>query len=114
MLDAGTTFECEVATLSHVLATCLGPDEHVALLKVDVEGSEVDVLEGVEDADWPRLRQVVVETHGAQRRVAVASILARHYEVVGDVEDEELARCGLERSVTYARLPRSSVGRAVE
>ena len=33
--------------------------ERVDLLKIDVEKAELDVLAGIEPADWPRIRQVV-------------------------------------------------------
>jgi 31-O-methyltransferase len=35
----------------------------VALLKVDVERAELDVLRGIEDRHWPLVRQVVAEVH---------------------------------------------------
>ncbi len=46
-----------------------GQVPRVDLLKVDVEGAELHVLEGV-DGFWPRVRQVVVETneHGGMRQ----------------------------------------------
>lgn len=34
----------------------------IDLLKIDVEGSELGVLLGIEAEEWPRIRQVVVET----------------------------------------------------
>jgi phthiocerol/phenolphthiocerol synthesis type-I polyketide synthase E len=37
--------------------------DSVDLVKVDVEGSEMEVLEGIADEDWPRLRQPVIEVH---------------------------------------------------
>ena len=42
------------------------------LLKVDVEGSEADVLAGVAAADWARIKQVAVEVHGAELRAQVS------------------------------------------
>ncbi len=35
------------------------PEGDVSLLKIDVEGSEADVLRGVDEADWPRIHQVM-------------------------------------------------------
>ncbi len=35
------------------------------LLKVDVEGAELDVLRGVDPQDWARIRQVVVEVRSS-------------------------------------------------
>ena len=35
----------------------------VQLLKVDVEGDELDVLMGLHDCDWPKIQQVYTHTH---------------------------------------------------
>lgn len=51
----------------------------VDLLKVDVEGDELNVLRGVRAADWPRVAQVVCEVHDVHGRLArVLSLLRRH------------------------------------
>jgi FkbM family methyltransferase len=50
----------------------------IDLLKVDVEGAELEVLEGVADA-WPRVRQVVLEGHDKDgRRAAIEALLHEH------------------------------------
>jgi FkbM family methyltransferase len=53
------TLAARLRPLSAVLDE-LGLDE-VDLLKVDVEGSELDVLRGIRDHHWPAIRQLVVE-----------------------------------------------------
>ena len=65
-----------------------------------------DVLRGIGEADWRRIEQVVVEAHGAARAAEVRRLLGLHYEAVGEAADEELAACGLERAVVWARGPR--------
>ena len=75
----------------------------IALLKVDVEGSEVDLLRGVVETDWRRIEQVVIETHSAEARLECARVLGRHYSVVGEQIDDGLLRCGLDRAIVYAR-----------
>ena len=60
------------------------PLREIALLKLDVEGAELDALRGLGDADWSRVRQVVVEAHdGGEGRVAALEALlrARGFEV---------------------------------
>ena len=37
--------------------------ERIDLLKIDVEGAEEDVMEGMSDEDWGKVKQVVMETH---------------------------------------------------
>lgn len=58
-LNAGVRTACEVRTLSHVLRE--ERLERVDLLKVDVEGAELDVLDGIEPEHWPMVRQLAVE-----------------------------------------------------
>ncbi|WP_326948553.1 MULTISPECIES: FkbM family methyltransferase [unclassified Amycolatopsis] len=41
--------------------------DRIDLLKVDVEGAELDVLHGIEDRHWPLVRQAVVEVEGWRR-----------------------------------------------
>jgi phthiocerol/phenolphthiocerol synthesis type-I polyketide synthase E len=59
---------CRVATVSEVMAEA-GVDQ-VDLLKVDVQKAEAEVLDGVADVDWPRIRQVVAEVHDTDGRLA--------------------------------------------
>jgi hypothetical protein len=62
LLSGAQQVRCAAAPLSSVF-----PPEgrEVALLKVDVEGSEVAALRGVAREDWPRVRRVVVEASSA-------------------------------------------------
>lgn len=96
-------YACEVATLSCVLRRHARVAQEVDLLKVDAEGSEVDVLRGVSEADWPRIRQVAVEVHGDYMRQSVTELLASRYAHVCFHPDDELRACGLERGVVTAR-----------
>ena len=65
-----------VRTLSSIL------DEQgisaVSLLKIDVEGGELEVLTGIGSGDWPRIDRLVVEVHDRNGRLArVSSVLER-------------------------------------
>ncbi|CAM9553811.1 unnamed protein product, partial [Ectocarpus sp. 12 AP-2014] len=42
----------------------------VDLLKVDVEGDELAVLHGIDDDDWPKIRQIALEVHDIDGRLA--------------------------------------------
>lgn len=55
------SYECRLRRLSDVIAD-LGVTR-IDLLKVDVQRAELDVLMGIDEADWPRVRQVVCEVH---------------------------------------------------
>jgi len=69
---------CEVDTLS---AAMTGVREaHIDLVKIDVEGAEEQVLDGIGDHDWPRIRQLVIEVHDIEGR---RDRLARRLELRG-------------------------------
>lgn len=58
----------------------------VDYLKIDVEGSEISVLDGIEEMHWPIFKQIVVETHSAQLREQVCETLNQHgFEVFADL-----------------------------
>jgi 31-O-methyltransferase len=59
--DTSEIIDTPVVRLSDVLAE--RDVEAVGLLKIDVEKNERQVLRGVDEAHWPRIRQVVAEVH---------------------------------------------------
>lgn len=52
-------FTCTLVTLSDLIRDA--GIEHVDLLKIDVERSELEVLAGIEDEHWARIDQIVME-----------------------------------------------------
>ena len=78
------TFPCRLRTLSEIV-----DEQDVAridLLKVDVEKSELEVLEGIRAEHWDRVRQAVVEVHDEKGALAkVESLLATHgFEITAE------------------------------
>lgn len=52
--------------------------ERIDYLKIDVERAELDVLGGIEDEDWWKVKQVVVEVHDIQDRLrTITSLLSQ-------------------------------------
>ena len=62
------TVVCELTTLSDAIAEY--DVAQIDLLKIDAEKSEHDVLQGIEPDDWPRIRQIVMEVHDSDDRIA--------------------------------------------
>lgn len=63
---------CDFTTVS-----CLIQDlklEKVDLLKLDIEGAEWKALQGIDDKDWPKIRQIVVEVHDDHNGVRVQQV----------------------------------------
>ncbi|MGW4652621.1 amino acid adenylation domain-containing protein, partial [Kitasatospora sp. NPDC004289] len=83
-------FVCRLRTLSEVIAE-QGIDR-IDLLKVDVENAEYEVLKGIDEADWPKIRQLVVELHDVDGRLAlVEGLLASlGYDVVREQDNRLL------------------------
>ncbi|MET0621444.1 MAG: FkbM family methyltransferase, partial [Pyrinomonadaceae bacterium] len=67
------TYECRLTTLSEIIAG--NNVERIDLLKIDVEGSEYEVLSGLADRDWEKVRQLVVEVHTGELLERVTALL---------------------------------------
>jgi FkbM family methyltransferase len=81
------TYECRLRTLSEIIR-----EERVGVvdfLKVDVQKSELDVLRGIADDDWPKFRQIVIEVHDVDGRLdEIRRMLeARGYAVSVEQDD---------------------------
>jgi len=74
-LRAGVDYLCEIRPLSSVIdAHAL---ETIDLLKVDVEGAELDVLRGIDARHWPRIKAVALEVHDVDGRLETIEALLR-------------------------------------
>ncbi|MFL6199525.1 MAG: MupA/Atu3671 family FMN-dependent luciferase-like monooxygenase [Thermoanaerobaculia bacterium] len=77
------THRCRLRPLSDLIRE-LGV-ERIDLLKVDVEKSELKVLAGIADEDWPKIRQIVLEVHSRELLEQTSAVLAaRGYELAVD------------------------------
>jgi len=93
-------FDCPVETLSAVMRR--ERLVRIDLLKIDVEGAELDVLRGIDTADWPHLRQIVLEVEdldGTLRRVRDA-LMSRGFQI--EVDQDPYLR-GTPYYYVYAR-----------
>ena len=55
---------CHLRTISQLIEETRIPE--IALLKIDAEGSELDILSGIRDEHWPLIRQIVMEVHAGE------------------------------------------------
>jgi len=76
----------------------------VDLVKIDVEGAELDVLRGIGEALWPRVRQVALEGHDEDGRArTVRDLLERHGFTVTLTTPEIGKERGLDNFLAFAR-----------
>jgi amino acid adenylation domain-containing protein/FkbM family methyltransferase len=81
------SFGCRLRTVSEII----GENEiaQIDLLKIDVEKSELDVLHGIADRDWHKVRNVVIEAHDVdgqlQRLTRLLQNRGYHVQVEEDV-----------------------------
>ncbi|QBD77285.1 FkbM family methyltransferase [Ktedonosporobacter rubrisoli] len=87
-------FVCPVKTVSSIMRE--QEIEQIDLLKIDVEKSELDVLLGIEEHDWLRIGQIVIEVHDLDDRVAqIQALLQRHGYRLHLTQDRFLEGTGL-------------------
>ena len=66
--------------------------DQIDLLKIDAEKSEHEVLAGLTDADWPRVRQIVIEVHDFDGRLRRIQEFLREKGFRLQVEQDPLLR----------------------
>jgi 31-O-methyltransferase len=79
---------CELRTLSKVLEQ--EDIEAVALLKLDVEKSELDVVTGIEERHWPLIERIVGEVHDCNGSATVLVSLLQERGFVVSLEQDPL------------------------
>jgi FkbM family methyltransferase len=104
-------YECHLRTLSDVIHEY--DVEVIDLLKIDVQKSELDVARGINDADWEKIRQVVLEVHDFDGRLAeVTSLLeSKGFSLI--VEQDDFYEGSILYNV-YAVKPRPLTGAPTE
>lgn len=75
------TSDCRLRTISEVVEEC--HVDAIDLLKINVERAEGDVLAGVAESFWPRIRQLTMQLHDIEGRLKEVSgeLAGRGYRV---------------------------------
>ena len=99
-----TTVDTPVTTLSAVIEALRLP--RVALLKIDVEKNELNVLQGLRDGDWPRVGRIVAEVHDIDGRIQRVEALLSDHGFQAVIEQDEKLRDTDVYQVTAIRADR--------
>ncbi|HEY6351411.1 MAG TPA: amino acid adenylation domain-containing protein [Candidatus Angelobacter sp.] len=96
----GETWKAQLRSISQIMRD--EQIERIDLLKIDVEGAELDVLRGIRPEDWKKIRQVVVESHGRNEILHAVTALLESAGFLVKIEQEALLEGTAMRNV-YAR-----------
>ncbi|WP_051908358.1 FkbM family methyltransferase [Candidatus Odyssella acanthamoebae] len=80
-------YQCKLRTISSIIKE--HNIEYIDLLKIDAEKSEFDILKGIMDDDWAKIRQIVLEVHdeiGSMHRDIVEFLKIKGFECI--IEEE--------------------------
>ncbi|WP_414581662.1 FkbM family methyltransferase [Scytonema sp. PCC 10023] len=96
---------CQLRTVSEII------HEHdvqqIDLLKVDVERSELNVLLGIEEQDWQKIKQVVMEVYNLDGRVEKVTALLKEHGLNEITVEQEPFLKGYENFNLYALRQKS-------
>lgn len=101
------SFSCPLRPLSEVIRE--HGVERIDLLKIDVQKSELDVIRGIDDEHWPRIRQIALELHNVGNRFhwLRETLERRGFRVLA--EQEDAYRESIMLNVFATRAPRDVV-----
>ena len=101
----GEKVVCPLKTLSQVMRE--NDIEQIDLLKIDAEKSEFDVLRGIEENDWRKIKQITIEAHDIDGQLKrLLALLESHGFTVFAEEDSYIKNSGL-YNVYATREPRN-------
>ncbi|MBT8381213.1 MAG: FkbM family methyltransferase [Ignavibacteriaceae bacterium] len=88
-------YDCQLLSVSDIIEQ--NNIESIDLLKVDAEKSELDIIRGIKEEHWSKIKQIVIEIHDKSHKILeeIQQILKTqgfHFEVV---EEEMLQESGL-------------------
>ena len=77
---------CQMTTISEQMR--LLKLSQIDLLKIDVEGHEQAVIDGIEAGDWPKIKQLVVEIH-TEDEAAILQKLDENFASIDLASDQD-------------------------
>ncbi len=78
--------KCEVKTLSYIIEK--QNLKKIDLLKIDCEGNELKVLEGIKTNDWKIIKQLIIEVHDIDNRLDTITNILKNQNYNVKIEKE--------------------------
>jgi FkbM family methyltransferase len=79
--------KCELKTISGIIREA--EIRQIDLLKIDAEKSELAILRGIQESDWPKIKQMVLEVHSVKEvEVVVPMLQLNGFEIHVEKEDQ--------------------------
>jgi len=65
-------------------------------LKIDAEGAELKILQGINDSDWPKIQQVAMEVHDyhGRKNDVIKLLTDKGFQIKDDSIDDSPDRVG--------------------
>ena len=92
---------CTITTLSRVIED--ERLESVDFLKIDVEGAELEVLNGIETRHWPLIQALVTEVHDVDGRLAHIYGMLERRRFAEISTEQDWINAGTDVFMLYAR-----------
>jgi FkbM family methyltransferase len=92
---------CTITTLSRVIED--ERLESVDLLKIDVEGAELEMLNGIETRHWPLIQALVAEVHNVDGRLAHMRAMLEREGFAEISTEQDWVNLGTDVFMLYAR-----------
>jgi len=97
-------FNCPLRTLSDVMKE--NDIAQVDFLKIDAQKSEFDVIQGIHESDWGKIKQIVMEVHDLGDRLSGIITMLKSHGFKLTIEQDDLYEGSLLYNL-YARRAES-------
>ncbi|XLS30267.1 amino acid adenylation domain-containing protein [Flavobacteriaceae bacterium M23B6Z8] len=82
-------YNCKLKSLSQVIEE--NSIDHIHLLKIDAENAEMDIIRGINDKDWAKIDQMIIEVYDGDGSLkTITEILEKYNFKVSVNQNEEL------------------------
>ncbi|OJF15577.1 FkbM family methyltransferase [Couchioplanes caeruleus] len=99
------TIRVPVRPLSEILRESASPELPIDLVKMDIEGGEEAALDGIDERDWSRIRQLALEVHKSRETLDRLTEKLRAKGFAVTVQDPGGTPQGIDNRLLYASRP---------